>query len=134
MPVNSCPFLPTTESLNVSDLSVEHFDDVLIVRFHTTQMIDPLRIKEVGEQLLQAIDDSQCRKILLDLSDMSAMSSELLGKLILVHKSCGEAGVEFKLCGLPPQVQKVLHLMRLDSLFEIHKDRQHAIASFVTDS
>lgn len=111
-------------------LSTEQFDDFIILRLHAN-LIDPLTINQVGDQLLDAIDGARNRSVLLDLSSITAVSSEMLGKLIQAQKKCAAAGTQFNLCGISTELQNILHTMRLDLYFNIHKDTQHAIEAFV---
>ena len=77
----------------------------------------------VGEVMAQA------RRVVLDLSGVSAMDSAGIGELALVQTWAREKNVELK-CGASGVVRRLLALTNLDSVVEVHESVDSALASF----
>ncbi|HSY91470.1 MAG TPA: STAS domain-containing protein, partial [Candidatus Binatus sp.] len=77
----------------------------------------------VGEVMAQA------RRVVLDLSGVSAMDSAGIGELALVQTWAREKNVELK-CGATGVVRTLLALTNLDSVVEVHESVHSALASF----
>lgn len=77
----------------------------------------------VGEVMEQA------RRVVLDLSGVSAMDSAGIGKLALVQRWAQEKNVELK-CGASGMVRGLLALTNLDSVVEVHESVDSAMAAF----
>ena len=64
--------------------------------------------------------------VLLDLSQVNFVDSSGLGAIVAVMKQLGAAR-RLALAGLQPNVARVFHLTRMDSVFDIHEDIQNVI-------
>lgn len=79
---------------------------------------------------VRAAVSSGTRNILLDLSDVTFMSSSGLRALLLVRKDLIANGGEFRLCELQPQVYEVFAITGFTQVFSIHQTRDDAMAAF----
>ncbi|MBC8160054.1 MAG: anti-sigma factor antagonist [Roseiflexaceae bacterium] len=70
------------------------------------------------------------RRVLLDLSEVSFMSSSGLRALLLLRKDLLAHGGELRLCGLREHVQEVFALTGFTQVFAIHLSREDALAAF----
>lgn len=66
------------------------------------------------------------KKIVLDLSHVSFMDSSALGAMVSVLKIMGHGGEALVICGVRQAVMSVLSLTRLDRIFKIAPDQEHA--------
>jgi len=71
----------------------------------------------------------QVRRVVLDLSGVSAMDSAGIGDLALVRTWAGEKNVELK-CAANGVVRTLLELTNLDSVVEVHESVDSALAAF----
>ncbi len=69
-------------------------------------------------------------RILVDLTDVTMITSVGLGALITLHKACKEAKGKFILVNLKPDILSILKLSRLDRLFTIADSEPKAIKAF----
>jgi anti-sigma B factor antagonist len=70
------------------------------------------------------------RKILLNLAGVTYVDSSGVGQLTGAFTSARNHTAELKLLSPTPQVQNLLKLTQLDTLFDIHHDEDAAIKSF----
>lgn len=80
-------------------------------------------------ELLSAAASANHR-VLVDLSDVTMITSVGLGALITLHKACKEAKGKFVLINLQPDILSILKLSRLDKLFTIADSEPKALKAF----
>ena len=116
----------------MSSLRTQEQEDVVIVSFTDTKILDDVRIQQIGKDLvekaMQVKDGGQ--KMVLDFEGVGFMSSAMIGKLVLLNKKCKQEDVKLKLCNISPNVAEVFKIMRLNKVFDIFKDQEKAIKSF----
>jgi anti-anti-sigma factor len=76
----------------------------------------------VGEAL------QHTREVVLDLEDVHGMDSAGLGELVLLHMSAEGQGKSVRIAAATSQVQKLLELTNLVSVFDLHDTLEGAIA------
>ena len=108
----------------------EPIEDVTVVSFMESRMLDELNIKEIGDQLLGLVEKYDKKKILLDFSNVEYMSSAALGKLITLHNKAKAASGEARMCCIHPNIFEVFKITQLDRLFLIHSTREDALKAF----
>ncbi len=79
---------------------------------------DALRAPELDGQL-QRLLDSGADTILLDLGDVTYVSSSALRVLLLAHRQAANEGSEIVLTNIPQRVMRVLRMAGLDRVFGI---------------
>jgi anti-anti-sigma factor len=84
----------------------------------------------VLEQAITHAIESGTRKILLDLSAVSYISSGGLRVLLSAAKRLREPGDRFGLCGLTPEVLKIIKLTGFTSIFNIYPSEGEALAGW----
>ncbi len=87
------------------------------------------RLSDLRETLGELMEQGH-RRILLDLSRVQFMDSAGLGELVAAKKKTMAEGGDIKLLNPSRRVQDLLSMVRLTDIFEIHTDRQQALASF----
>ena len=70
------------------------------------------------------------RQILLDLTRVHFMDSAGLGELVAAKKKTMTEGGDIKLLNPSQRVHDLLAMVRLTDIFDIHQDRDKALASF----
>src|SRR5512138_1058162 len=82
------------------------------------------------EQAINQEIDGQHRKILLDFSAVSYISSGGLRVLLATAKKLKNPGDRFGLCSLSPEVMKILKLAGFTSIFSISPSEGEALAGW----
>ena len=102
-------------------------DDVLIIK------ADGGLNKDTSGQFVESIEklvDAGLRKIVVDCSRLDYVSSFGLGVLVRLHKRMKGNGGDVKFAAVRSVLSDVLHLTRLNSLFEIYPDVSRARLAF----
>jgi anti-sigma B factor antagonist len=74
--------------------------------------------------------EAGARKLIVDCTKLSYVSSYGVGILIRLHKKLAEAGGEIKIAAVDSPIIKVLRLLRLDTVFEIYMNVREAREAF----
>ena len=111
-------------------LDVSEVGDVTVVHFRDQRIIEDLGIQEMGQELFHLVEGENRKKLLLNFSTVSFMSSAALGKLITLDKKVKAKGGVLKLCSIRPEIYEVFAITRLDRLFDIRKDESDGLGSF----
>ncbi len=82
------------------------------------------------EQAINREIEQQHRKILLDFSSVSYISSGGLRVLLATAKKLKNPGDRFGLCSLSPEVTKILKLAGFTSIFSISPSEGEALAGW----
>lgn len=100
------------------------------------ELSGPLLYDDDGERLFRdqvtSLVASGERRILIDLSQVTHMDSGSVGTLVAVHLHTLKRGGQLKLLSPSERVVRVLHITRLESIFEIFPAEPEALRSFVT--
>jgi anti-anti-sigma factor len=87
-------------------------------------------IVDLSGKLLAGVGDEIWRKILLNLSEVTAIDSAGTGELVESHKICERFGAKLKLLNLHERVRKSLHLSRLLPVFEVYDEERVALRHY----
>ncbi|MSR69913.1 MAG: STAS domain-containing protein [Phycisphaerales bacterium] len=70
------------------------------------------------------------RSIIVDCSQLEVISSLGLSSLLMLHTRIKRVGGEVKLCGLKGSIVQVMHITKLDRIFEFYADIEAARLAF----
>ena len=109
--------------------------DVAVRRAGTVTVLDlsgKVTLGVADETLRRTVEEVAHRnaKILVNLAAVPYMDSAGLGGLVRCHKLASAAGAEIKLLNPTKRVYDLLHLVKLNAIFECFTDEAAAIASF----
>lgn len=102
--------------------------DVLVL-----SLIGRLTLGEGTQLLRRLIGDSLAlnkKNIVLKLAEVVYIDSSGLGELLAAHRSVAKHGGKLKLVKLTSRAQKLFHMSRLYTIFEIYEDEDSAVDSF----
>jgi anti-anti-sigma factor len=103
---------------------------IALVRLVHPRLICDNDIEELTKEWNSVADGVECRTLLLDCSNVKVLCSEMLSKLIGLQRRLKQKEGKLILCGLRPEIRKVLDWTRLDRIFLIREDvEQEAAAS-----
>lgn len=104
-------------------------DDDRISIFALSGRLDAVTTQQALERPRAAIS-AGARRMLLDLSDVSFMSSSGLRALLLLRRDLLAHSGELRLCALRDHVREVFVLTGFTQVFAIHQHRAEALAAF----
>jgi anti-sigma B factor antagonist len=115
-----------------SAVDVRRQQDVLVLEFSA-----PVQLTRQARQLtefLRGVLEQKDTKVLIDLSRVSRIDSAGLGLLMNWYSHAIRNQGALKLLNPNTEVQKVLHVTRMDTVVETYFDRTEALASFRQDA
>lgn len=101
-----------------------------VVRARITCNNIATRESPIVQAELLAAGASANHRLLVDLADVTMITSVGLGALITLHKACKEGKGKLVLVNLRPDIQSILKLSRLDRLFTIVESETKALKTF----
>jgi anti-anti-sigma factor len=107
-------------------LHIEYIDGTALIAFPRTDMGEGAALT-IGSQLAHLAERPGCRRFVLNLGAVHALSSAMLGKLIGFQKQVKQRGRELTLCSLGPELAARFDSMRLDRLFHICSTEKEAL-------
>lgn len=103
-----------------NDVTVLDMSGRVVLGEQTTQLLETLRNLAAGGD----------KKILLNMAEVTYVDSAGLGILVRSHTAVTEKEGQLKLLGVPPKVQTLLKITKLNKLFESFDDEASALQSF----
>jgi len=108
-------------------LGVWKHGDVVVVRFGDHHVLDELTVRKIAEELYSVADRENCHHLVLNFSGVLALSTLMLGKLLVLRKKMTCKGGRLVVCDLGPEVHDVLAAMKLDTILEIMDSEADAL-------
>jgi len=81
---------------------------------------------------LQRFVDLGCRKLVVDCTRLTTISSYGMGVLVRLHKKLAQGGGDVKLAALQGTLANLLSMVRLDRVFEMYPTVEDALRAFET--
>lgn len=109
-------------------LKVSKSNDVTVVTFADSKIIDDTEIQELGQELVALVEQDSHKKIVLNFGRVEFLSSAALGKLISFEKKVRQQKAELILTNIRPEIYEVFAITKLTKLFTIKDDEADALA------
>jgi len=108
-------------------LRVQKQNDVAVVTFATSRILDQSNVQQLGEEFDALVDDFHLDKLVLNFENVSYMSSAVMGKLVGLLKKVKAAGGQLILCNIEDSIYEIFSIMRFDKMFQIRKTEDEAV-------
>jgi anti-anti-sigma factor len=102
-------------------LLVKKEGDAIVVQFIRQRILDETTVKEITEELRSVADLEGPHGLVLNFSKVVALSSLMLGKLVMLQKRMEHEKRLLKLCNVGPEVRDVLAATKLDQVLHIEQ-------------
>ncbi len=107
----------------------------LTTTLHGTCLVVDVLSPEVDHTVSDAFKDavllryetSAARELLLNLGRVTFLDSKAIGAMVSIRKAVTGRGGKLGLFGLHPNVEKIIRVVTLGTLFEIHPDLETAL-------
>ena len=109
-------------------LDVRRQDDVAIINFTTSRVLDQSNVQQLGEELEELVDKHGFKKIAMNFEHVNYMSSAVMGKLVSLYKRVEKEGGGMRLSNIGPNIYEIFQIMKFDELFDICDTEEDAIA------
>lgn len=108
-------------------LDISQQNDVAVVSFRTSRILDQSNVQQLGEELDGLINDHGFTKIVLNFNKIHYMSSAVMGKLVGLQKKVQSHNGELRLCNISPSIYEIFEIMRFNELFDICETEDDAV-------
>ena len=112
----------------MSTVLTRDVDDIQVVYILDVRLVDASRIESLALELIRIATGQMTGKMMLNLQNVSFMSSTMIGKLILLGKKAKAAKVKLHVCGANPDLSKVFAAMALEEELAIDPDEATSLA------
>ncbi len=100
--------------------------DAIAVKINRERILDEPAAKEVADELFLIAERAGQQNLLLDLSKVGAMSSLMLGKLVMLQRKLLLQGRQVRLCNVGNEVREVLAATKLDRVLRLAQSGESA--------
>ncbi len=108
-------------------INVDYMGSATVVSFTDEKILEEKDISELQESIMSLIEsDAGNMKRVLDLGNVRALSSAVLGLLIRIAKRVHERDGRLKLCRINPKIYEIFKITRLTKTFDIYSDVESA--------
>ncbi len=116
-----------------SNLMVQRQQDVHIIEFMETRILDQLAIDKIKNEILQLVEQSGVPKFIISFENVKYISSAVLGMLMTVNKKIAKEKGELRLAAIDASLMEVFTLTRLDKILKIFKSTDAAMLKFASN-
>jgi anti-anti-sigma factor len=110
-------------------LEVEVIGEVVVGRFVRRTILDPDTIELVGDRLRAMLQESGCRKIVLNFARVESLTSAMIGKFIVLHRDVDVVGGQLAFCGIDAFLAQIFALCGLPGQIQVFADESSALAA-----
>ena len=114
-------------------VSSREIQGVLVIGFPSAAIVDPVAVQMISEEVMARVENADCRRLILDFTGVSFITSELVGKMVGFRRYCQTNGISLKLAGLPASFRRVLELTKLSTQFKTYHTLNSALEMFGAD-
>lgn len=112
-------------------LLIRDKDDVVIVSFNHTKILDADVIRLIGQEFKNlSLHAAANRKLLLDFSKVEFMTSAMIGEIVKLQKQCKQDKIRLKLCNICANIMEVFKITGLAKALDIYPDGTKALEAF----
>ena len=104
--------------------------NLVVIRFVGLTKIATDVVDTLGRELDQIMDEDGGASAVMNFDGIASICSAMLGNLVRLRKKMDSEGRDLKLCNLSEFVVRILEMMHLHELFEVHETEDGAVRSF----
>ena len=120
------------ETHNTEMLDCRTEDGVFIVSFKQPSIGSIGEVEKISEALRGLIQDQDVCNMVIDFSNVSFFSSQMLGLLVDIWRRTKDRGGRLLISGINPQLTRVFRITHLDKLFDFHETIEAATSALRT--
>jgi anti-sigma B factor antagonist len=108
-------------------LIVQAYENLVLAKITKERLLDAPVIAALGEDLLKLVDRYPRMSLVLDISDVSYLSSAFIGKLVALFKSITTHKGRMTIAGAKPSLMPLFQVTRLDKVITFESEAEKAI-------
>ncbi|MHC4593150.1 MAG: anti-sigma factor antagonist [Planctomycetota bacterium] len=113
-------------------LRVQKQNDVAVVSFVTSRILDQSNVQQLGEEFDELVEKFKLGKIVVNFSGVTYMSSAVMGKLVSLLKKVQAARGKLRLCAIEDSIYEIFEIMRFDKMFDICSTEDEAVIELMS--
>jgi len=110
-------------------MDVERGPDWLFLRLHSPKK-ESRDCRGVAEQVWEVMQQHFARRVVLELQEVKALNSRLIGQLVLLQKRICAGGGTMRICGLSDANRDALQIVRLNERLPCYCNREDAVMGY----
>jgi anti-anti-sigma regulatory factor len=110
-------------------IEVEHIGHVIVAKFTTPSIVDEEKILVIGRELLNLVQQSGRRPLVLNFQGVERASAELLNNIVALGKRARARGGQIVFCDLNPEIAEVLKVMNPEDPVTICEHEKEALSA-----
>lgn len=114
----------------MSGLITTTSDDVLILDFEETRILDQETVNSIGSEMQEIATSTEVQKVIVDMNRIELMTSTMIGQFVSFNNKCTERDITVHFCNLTSQIQELFKITKLDTVFTITDNREKAMERF----
>ncbi len=115
----------------MSALEIRKSNNVVVVAFKHSKVLDEMLIAEIGDEFSELTQEAAAgKKLLLDFAKVEFMSSAMIGRILILQKQCMKDSIDLRLCGICPNIMEIFKLMKLTKVLKIYDNVPGAMKAF----
>lgn len=107
--------------------TIETYDTIVWFRVLKARLTESRDIDEIGTALVKKAQITPKISLVLELDQVSHMSSAMLGKLLALHKAVKAGRGRMCVCGMNDNLMQIFRVTKLHKVFAIKKDAQEML-------
>ena len=112
-------------------LRIQKQNDVAVISFATSRILDQSNVQQLGEEFDALTDEYELKKIVVNFSGVSYMSSAVMGKLVRLLKKVQSIKGQIRLCSIEDSIYEIFRIMRFDKMFKIRDHEDQAVVDLM---
>ncbi|MDA3963694.1 MAG: STAS domain-containing protein [Planctomycetota bacterium] len=109
-------------------VTIANYQKIVLACFEKDRLTDAASIAAVAADLDRQLEMCPVKiSLIIDLSKVTAMSSQMLGKLVALHKKVKNGKGRMCLTGVCKQIMPLFEITKLTKVFEFKPDAQEVI-------
>ncbi len=113
------------------NISVQYTENATVLAFTDRKILEEQDIRSLQDTVMSVVEQADDIQLVLDFGQVEFLSSAVLGLLIRISKRINEKHGKFSLCNISPKIHEVFKITQLTKIFDIQKDVDSAISSFL---
>jgi len=110
-------------------LNIKSENGLFVVNFRHPSIGGIGEVEQIAQVLRGLIPKHQMCNMIIDFSDVSFFSSQMLGLLVDIWQRVKAGGGRLLICGINPQLTRVFRITHLDKLFDFYETTEAAVAA-----
>ena len=120
------------ETHNTEMLDIRTENGVFVVSFKQASIGGIGEVEKIAETLRDLIEDRNACNMVVDFSNVSFFSSQMLGLLVDIWRRTKDRGGTVLVSGINSQLTRVFRITHLDRLFDFYENTEAAISAMHT--